>query len=86
MQVEVMWNDGSFESFECSEVRFKWSSLLLQFQDGNSKSIPVHQVRWVKQSARKVCPKCGSDVWFSTTYEMERNLMGRFISWLVGNH
>jgi len=44
--VNVRWNDGYLEVFECTEVRFGSDLLWLQLLEGSNRHIPLRQVRW----------------------------------------
>ena len=45
--VNVRWQDGYYESFECSEVIFGITLLWMHLKDGGNRHIPlVGSVRW----------------------------------------
>lgn len=46
IRVNVRWNDGYLESFDCSEVRFGCDLLWMRLSNGNNRHIPLRQVRW----------------------------------------
>lgn len=44
--VNVRWNDGYLETFECLEVRFGSDLLWLKLCNNRNRHIPLRQVRW----------------------------------------
>jgi hypothetical protein len=44
--VNVRWNDGYLEPFECSEVRFGSDLLWMRLVNGQNRHVPLRQVRW----------------------------------------
>lgn len=46
IKVNVRWNDGYLEVFDCSEVRFGSDLLWMRLSDGDNRHIPLRQVRW----------------------------------------
>lgn len=44
--VNVRWNDGYLETFDCSEVRFGSDLLWMRLKNGSNRHIPLRQVRW----------------------------------------
>lgn len=47
--LNVRWNDGYLETFECSEVRFGSDLLWARLSSGGNRHIPLRQVRWFSQ-------------------------------------
>ncbi len=46
INVNVRWNDGYLEEFECTEVRFGSDLLWMRLSSGSNRHIPLRQVRW----------------------------------------
>jgi hypothetical protein len=49
IRVNVRWNDGYLETFNCNEVRFGSDLLWLSLNNGSNRHIPLRQVRWFSQ-------------------------------------
>ena len=46
INVNVRWNDGYLEVFECHEVRFGSDLLWMRLASGQNRHVPTRQVRW----------------------------------------
>ena len=46
IKVNVRWNDGYLEVFDCEEIGTGSDLLWMRLEDGGNRHVPLRQVRW----------------------------------------